>query len=97
MTVPAVRPHHTQRGSRPPEASRTPANSSTAKAIAPTKELGTPSRLPCHTFRESPHDTNGLMSQDRFARGSLMSFSSLTMSSQEAAMPMSEPIMSSQA
>ena len=95
-TVPAVTPHHIQRGSRPPETSRAPTSRSTAKAIPPMKELGTPSRLPCHTSREAPQETSGLTSQDRFASGSLRSFSSLTMSSQEAAMPMREPAMSSQ-
>ena len=96
-TVPAVIAHHTQRGRRWPQASSAPTNRSTAKAIAPMNELGTPSRLPCHTFRESPHETSGLMSHDRFASGCLMSLSSLVISSQQAAIPMREPIMSSQA
>ena len=56
--LPALSPHHIQRGRRAPLSRTMPIAPRAPKAMAPTKELGTPSRFPCHTLRESPQDTS---------------------------------------
>ena len=57
--------------------------------MAPMKELGTPRRLPCHTFREAPQDTSGFTSQARSVAGLRSWVSSARISSQLAASPSS--------
>ena len=94
--LPALSPHHIQRGRRAPLSRTMPIAASAPKAMAPTKELGTPSRFPCHTLRESPQDTRGLTSQTSSASGLRSRSSWAVMSSQQARIPMSAHTVSSQ-